>query len=125
MITRVGSIDCGTNSIRLLIADIDPRSGRLTDVVRRMEIGLAGNVQPMVLGDTKPDHRVPTEMLGGQVVELARGRGSLNVLDMGALDAAAARLTGSRARALRENAQGRRVTMMASVIALARKGVVG
>ncbi|MDQ1249962.1 MAG: hypothetical protein QG597_4339, partial [Actinomycetota bacterium] len=101
-----------------------PGLGKST-IVRRMEIGLAGNVQPMVLGDTKPDHRVPTEMLGGQVVELARGRGSLNVLDMGALDAAAARLTGSRARALRENAHGRRLTMMSSLIALARKGVVG
>jgi exopolyphosphatase/guanosine-5'-triphosphate,3'-diphosphate pyrophosphatase len=43
MITRVGSIDCGTNSIRLLIADIDPRSGRLTDVVRRMEIVRLGH----------------------------------------------------------------------------------
>lgn len=34
---RVGAVDCGTNSIRLLVADIDP-SGALTDVVRRMEI---------------------------------------------------------------------------------------
>jgi exopolyphosphatase/guanosine-5'-triphosphate,3'-diphosphate pyrophosphatase len=33
---RVAAIDCGTNSIRLLIADID--DGRLTDVARRMEI---------------------------------------------------------------------------------------
>jgi exopolyphosphatase/guanosine-5'-triphosphate,3'-diphosphate pyrophosphatase len=33
--TRVAAIDCGTNSIRLLVADID---GTLTDVVRRMEI---------------------------------------------------------------------------------------
>jgi exopolyphosphatase/guanosine-5'-triphosphate,3'-diphosphate pyrophosphatase len=35
---RVAAIDCGTNSLRLLIADIDPASHRLTDVQRRMEI---------------------------------------------------------------------------------------
>ena len=35
---RVGAIDCGTNSIRLLVADIDPAAGSLHDVVRRMEI---------------------------------------------------------------------------------------
>lgn len=35
--TRVAAIDCGTNSIRLLICDID-RSRRLTEVVRRMEV---------------------------------------------------------------------------------------
>jgi exopolyphosphatase/guanosine-5'-triphosphate,3'-diphosphate pyrophosphatase len=36
--TRVGAIDCGTNSIRLLIADATRGSGQVTDVVRRMEI---------------------------------------------------------------------------------------
>jgi len=41
--TRVGAIDCGTNSLRLLIADIDPDSGMLTDVVRRMEIVRLGH----------------------------------------------------------------------------------
>ncbi|WP_202923023.1 Ppx/GppA phosphatase family protein [Nesterenkonia haasae] len=36
---RVAAIDCGTNSIRLLIADVDlPGSGALTDVVRRMTV---------------------------------------------------------------------------------------
>jgi exopolyphosphatase / guanosine-5'-triphosphate,3'-diphosphate pyrophosphatase len=34
--TRVAALDCGTNSLRLLIADID--GARLSDVVRRMEI---------------------------------------------------------------------------------------
>ncbi|WP_198587296.1 Ppx/GppA phosphatase family protein [Glycomyces xiaoerkulensis] len=34
---RVAGIDCGTNSIRLLIADVDA-TGRLHDVVRRMEV---------------------------------------------------------------------------------------
>ncbi|MFW2512175.1 exopolyphosphatase [Demequina sp. SO4-13] len=33
---RVAAIDCGTNSIRLLIADVDLESSTLTDVVRRM-----------------------------------------------------------------------------------------
>jgi len=36
-VTRVAGIDCGTNSIRLLVADVDD-AGRLTDVDRRMEV---------------------------------------------------------------------------------------
>jgi exopolyphosphatase/guanosine-5'-triphosphate,3'-diphosphate pyrophosphatase len=36
--TRVAGIDCGTNSIRLLIADFDPVRGELGDVERRMRI---------------------------------------------------------------------------------------
>jgi exopolyphosphatase/guanosine-5'-triphosphate,3'-diphosphate pyrophosphatase len=35
-VIRAAAIDCGTNSIRLLVADVD--GDRLTDVVRRMEI---------------------------------------------------------------------------------------
>jgi exopolyphosphatase/guanosine-5'-triphosphate,3'-diphosphate pyrophosphatase len=35
---RVAAVDCGTNSIRLLIADVSPARGELTDVTRRMEI---------------------------------------------------------------------------------------
>ena len=37
-VTRVGAVDCGTNSIRLLVADVDPERGTLVDVVRRMEV---------------------------------------------------------------------------------------
>jgi exopolyphosphatase/guanosine-5'-triphosphate,3'-diphosphate pyrophosphatase len=35
---RVAAIDCGTNSLRLLIADLDPAAKVLTDIERRMEI---------------------------------------------------------------------------------------
>jgi exopolyphosphatase/guanosine-5'-triphosphate,3'-diphosphate pyrophosphatase len=37
-VTRVAAVDCGTNSLRLLVADVDPRSGILADVDRRTEI---------------------------------------------------------------------------------------
>jgi exopolyphosphatase/guanosine-5'-triphosphate,3'-diphosphate pyrophosphatase len=36
--TRVAAIDCGTNSIRLLVADLPPDGGPLADVTRQMEI---------------------------------------------------------------------------------------
>ncbi|MFF4902100.1 exopolyphosphatase [Streptomyces sp. NPDC001068] len=36
--TRVAAIDCGTNSIRLLVADADPETGELVDLDRRMVI---------------------------------------------------------------------------------------
>jgi exopolyphosphatase/guanosine-5'-triphosphate,3'-diphosphate pyrophosphatase len=37
-VKRVAAIDCGTNSIRLLIADLAPEAGTLTDLDRRMEV---------------------------------------------------------------------------------------
>ena len=38
MTHRVAAVDCGTNSLRLLLADVDPGRAELTDVARRMEI---------------------------------------------------------------------------------------
>jgi len=38
MTRRVAVVDCGTNSLRLLLADVDPGRAELTDVARRMEI---------------------------------------------------------------------------------------
>ncbi len=35
---RVAAIDCGTNSIRLLVADVDRRSGTAREVIRRTEV---------------------------------------------------------------------------------------
>lgn len=36
--TRVAAVDCGTNSIRLLVADLDPDTGAFHELDRRMEI---------------------------------------------------------------------------------------
>ncbi|GGX01390.1 Ppx/GppA phosphatase family protein [Streptomyces noursei] len=35
---RVAAVDCGTNSIRLLVADVDPTTGELKELDRRMQI---------------------------------------------------------------------------------------
>ncbi|WP_238177142.1 hypothetical protein [Kribbella sp. VKM Ac-2566] len=52
-----------------------PGLGKST-VVRRMALGLAGHgVQPLILGDLKPDYRDLIEALDGQVIDLAPGRG--------------------------------------------------
>jgi exopolyphosphatase/guanosine-5'-triphosphate,3'-diphosphate pyrophosphatase len=36
--TRVAAVDCGTNSIRLLVADVHPATGELVELDRRMTI---------------------------------------------------------------------------------------
>jgi exopolyphosphatase/guanosine-5'-triphosphate,3'-diphosphate pyrophosphatase len=58
-VTRVAAVDCGTNSLRLLIADVDAGRAELTDVVRRMEIvrlgqgvDLTGRLAPDALART-------------------------------------------------------------------------
>ncbi|HEY1617110.1 MAG TPA: Ppx/GppA phosphatase family protein [Streptosporangiaceae bacterium] len=57
--SRVAAIDCGTNSLRMLIADVTPAQGRLTDVLRRMEVvrlgegvDATGKLAPEAVGRT-------------------------------------------------------------------------
>ncbi|WP_238164452.1 ATP/GTP-binding protein [Kribbella pittospori] len=97
-----------------------PGLGKST-VVRRMALGLAGyGVQPLVLGDLKPDYRDLIEALGGQVIRLGRGRGHLNVLDPGESRTAAQRLTGKAREAIQADAHGRRHTMVSALISIMR-----
>ncbi len=101
-----------------------PALGKST-LVRRMVIGLAGSeTVPLILGDLKPDYVDSVRALGGQVIRLGRGLGSLNVLDLGALDEAADMLAAAGltkdAAALREEAHGRRATMVEALLTLVR-----
>lgn len=58
-----------------------PALGKST-LVRRILLGLAGyGAIPLVLGDIRPDYRDLITKLGGDVIPLGPGRGSLNVLD--------------------------------------------
>lgn len=112
-----------------------PGLGKST-FVRRQITGLAaGGVTPLVLGDLKPDYKDLIVALGGQVVALGRGLGSLNVLDVGALDSAADVLEHAAQQAtdaathsaiakkairLREEAHGRRLNMVAALVVIVR-----
>ncbi|MFG1913076.1 ATP/GTP-binding protein [Kribbella sp. NPDC048928] len=94
-----------------------------SSVVRRMALGLAGyGVQPLILGDLKPDYRDLIEALDGQVIDLAPGRGNLNVLDASDALAAADRLTGSARTWLINDARQRRANTISGLITILRAG---
>ncbi len=92
-----------------------------SSLIRRQALGLAGyGVMPLILGDLKPDYVDLIRALGGQVIELGRGRGYLNILDPGEATAAAGRLTGQAWREVLADALGRRHTMVAALITIVR-----
>ncbi|MBX3196228.1 MAG: ATP/GTP-binding protein [Microbacteriaceae bacterium] len=102
-----------------------PGLGKST-IVRRMAAGGAGfGVLPLVLGDLKPDYVDLIRALGGQVIELGRGRGHLNVLDPGEAHAAAELLRSRGLEAERQqvlaDAHGRRHTMVSALLTILRK----
>ena len=72
---RVAAIDCGTNSIRLLIADVS--GGRLTDVARRLELVRLGEGVDRT-GRLAPEaiERTRLALLGyaAEIAELGIGR---------------------------------------------------
>ncbi|WTW94921.1 ATP/GTP-binding protein [Streptomycetaceae bacterium NBC_01309] len=101
-----------------------PGLGKST-IVRRQALGLAGyGVHPLVFGDLKPDYVDLIHALGGQVITLGRGRGSLNVLDPGESIDAANRLTGEARRALVADMHGRRLNAVGSLITIVRNAPV-
>ncbi|WP_275938329.1 Ppx/GppA phosphatase family protein [Mycobacteroides salmoniphilum] len=70
---RVGAVDCGTNSIRLLISDIDD-SGRLTDVHREMRIVRLGQGVDAT-GEFAPEAIARTRVALGAYAELMNSLG--------------------------------------------------
>jgi hypothetical protein len=101
-----------------------PGFGKST-VARRIQLGLAAfGVNPFVIGDLKGEHVPLIQALGGKVVKLGRGQGSLNILDPGAGMAAAARLAGQARAKLTADILGRRLNVLCALIALNRRGPV-
>ena len=102
-----------------------PGLGKST-LVARMATGLAGyGVMPLVLGDLRPDYVDVIKALGGQVIRLGRGRGYLNILDPGEAKSAAERLRAAgfenEANEVLEDAHGRRLAMVSSLLTILRK----
>ena len=97
-----------------------PGLGKST-LICRMCLGLDYyGYRSVVLGDLKPDYAELVAALGGNVVSLGRGQGTLNVLDPGAAVAAAERLTGRARTELVADAHGRRLNLLAALVALNR-----
>ncbi|MGC4892307.1 ATP/GTP-binding protein [Micromonospora sp. DT31] len=97
-----------------------PGLGKST-LINRMLIGLAAQgVVPLVLGDLKPDYADTVRALGGQVISIARGVGGLNVLDPGAMGAAATRIGGQAGQALAAETHGRVLNMVAALLTIVR-----
>lgn len=101
-----------------------PGLGKST-VQRRLLVGLnfRGTVG-IVPGDTKGEYSDIIEALGGSVVRLGRGQGTLNPLDLGEMGRIARALTGRAKEELQANARGRRSNMVAALVAIARRGLV-
>jgi exopolyphosphatase/guanosine-5'-triphosphate,3'-diphosphate pyrophosphatase len=78
--TRVAAIDCGTNSIRLLVADV-PAEGAHTDLLRRMEVvrlgegvDATGRLAPRAIERTRAalaDYAEQARELGATAVRMA------------------------------------------------------
>ncbi len=75
--TRVAAIDCGTNSIRLLVADV-PERGAHTDLARRMEVVRLGQGVDAT-GSLAPEAIERTRLALEQYARTARGLGATAV----------------------------------------------
>ncbi|MEU9806610.1 Ppx/GppA phosphatase family protein [Mycobacterium sp. NPDC050853] len=73
MVVRVGAVDCGTNSIRLLVSDVDD-SGRLTDVHREMRIVRLGQGVDAT-GEFAPEAIARTRIALGVYADLMKSIG--------------------------------------------------
>ncbi len=77
--TRVAGIDCGTNSIRLLVADLDPATGAQVDLARLMEVvrlgegvDRTGRLTPEAVARTLAATRRYAEQISGLGAERVR-----------------------------------------------------
>lgn len=92
-----------------------------TTLVERMLIGLSAfGVQPLVLGDLRPDYIKVIRALGGQVISLGPGGGHLNPLDPGGAIEAAKALPDRRREAVMLDVHNRQMLTTITLISILR-----
>ncbi|WP_280445102.1 hypothetical protein [Nocardia brasiliensis] len=93
-----------------------------SSLIRRMVTGaVAAGETVLCMGDTRPDYRDLVLELGGQVVEVGYGHGTLNPLDVGALGAVIERLTDpDQRRRITARVEASQVNIIAGLIELVR-----
>ena len=99
-----------------------PGYGKST-FVRHMLLGMNGRgIVPLIPGDLKPDYVDEITAMGGQVIQLAPGRGHLNILDPGELSSIADSLPPKTRERLMVDAHSRKLQMLSALISILRKG---
>lgn len=99
-----------------------PAIGKST-FVRRQVWGLAAlGMNAIIPGDLKPDYAREVRLLGGQVICLGSGVGSINPLDPGDMHAALRRLSGRACDDLTADWHERRKTVLEVILTVARTG---
>ncbi|WP_280312031.1 hypothetical protein [Nocardia abscessus] len=93
-----------------------------SSLIRRMVTGaVAAGETVLCMGDTKPDYRDLVEQLGGQVVDVGYGHGTVNPLDVGALGAVVEQLTDpDQRRQVAARVEAGQVNIVAGLIELVR-----
>jgi hypothetical protein len=97
-----------------------------SSLVRRILTGLAGfGVNPLVLSDMRPDYVGLIRALGGQVIELSYGHGSINLLDPGPGADLLDQLGPERASRVAAEQEARIVNVCKGLCVLVRGGPLG
>ncbi|WP_052314594.1 hypothetical protein [Nocardia thailandica] len=93
-----------------------------SSLIRRIVVGaVAAGETVLCMGDTKPDYRDLVEELGGQVVDVGYGHGTINPLDVGALGSVLDRLTDpDQRRQVAARIEAGQVNIVAGLIELVR-----
>ncbi|MFD3706161.1 hypothetical protein ACFWUP_23730 [Nocardia sp. NPDC058658] len=93
-----------------------------SSLIRRLVTGaVAAGETVLCMGDTKPDYRELVEQLGGQIVEIGYGHGTINPLDVGALGGVIDQLTDpDQRRQVAARVEAGQVNIVAGLIELVR-----